>query len=76
MHTNDPVVCVLGASGFVGSAIIEELETKGIKWVGVDFVSTNPRVFLVDNVLKKNPSRNEKCVNANKCSWCLEAQRL
>tara|TARA_R110001606_G_scaffold399245_1_gene582698 strand:- start:1220 stop:2116 length:897 start_codon:yes stop_codon:yes gene_type:complete len=31
----NPKVCVLGASGFVGSAIISRLEMVGIDWVGV-----------------------------------------
>lgn len=40
-------VCVLGATGFLGSAIIEELERISVPWVGVSTRIATPKIKLV-----------------------------
>ena len=39
-------ICVFGATGFIGSAIVNQLEENGIDWVGISRSdNNNPRII-------------------------------
>ena len=73
MHTENLVVCVLGANGFVGTAITEILKQRNIKWYGVDYSVIGKNVFSVE-CLKGNiiPQEIKKCTLFINCAGGLK----
>lgn len=49
MANTAPSICLLGATGFLGSAIAKELDARGLSWVGISRQkSTNKNILKVD----------------------------
>ncbi|MEO2267258.1 NAD-dependent epimerase/dehydratase family protein [Pseudoalteromonas sp. YIC-656] len=59
-------VCVFGATGFVGSAIVNELERQGVDWIGISrSANTHPNIVeasLSDTALLQDIISEYSCV--------------
>ena len=59
-------VCVFGATGFVGSAIVNELERQGVDWIGISrSANTHPNIVeasLSDTALLHDIISEYSCV--------------
>ena len=69
---NSPIALVVGASGFIGSYISEELLKKNIQVIGVDNFSTGEK----ENLSEAIKSRKFQLINTDASSLNLEVPRL
>ncbi len=51
-------ICILGATGFIGSALAESLERNGVDWVGISRVENNNERILTISLDEKDRLAN------------------
>lgn len=64
------LVCVIGASGFLGGAICKELSEMNIKWIGVS--KDNLENIYSINSIKKNPTVIRSCTHIINAAGALK----